>query len=192
MDFGALYYMRDASHTGAFCVLPQDETIDYFAIARAETDPPRPFRFVYASGSKPQDLIGTGTVSLYLLTVRVFEILKNVGPTGWQALPVEVSGRKGKPVDGYRCLAVTGRCGPVLWDKGRKIRKPPPVPQGRGYDAWVGLFFDTETWDGSDIFTPEGTTYKIVSKRVMEALTRAKVTNIKFTALTDFERSWPE
>ena len=74
--------------------------------------------------------------------------------------------------------------------KGRHVRRPPPVPEGKAYDAWIGMYFDPATWDGSDIFISEGSTTTIVTSRLKEQLESADVTNIRFTPLTEFERRW--
>ena len=141
-------------------------------------------------GGKPRDLVATAYGTVDLLSDRVIQIFRDGGYTGWTTFPVEVYGKHGERIEGYHGFAVTGRCGPIVWSKGKKVRKPPPVPWGQSYDAWVGMYFDPDSWDGSDIFLPEACASTIVVEKVMLALTKAKVTNIKFESLTEFERSW--
>lgn len=191
MDFSTLYYMSDAMTRGAFRAEPDDITIDAIGIARSEALPETPMIFRhFMGGGNPKDLLGTGFASLILLCDRVIEILRAGGYSGWTTYPIELYEKKGERMEGYHGFGVTGRCGPVLWEKGKKIRKPPPVPKGQGYDAWLGLYFDPDTWDGSDVFMPKDSTAIIVIEPIMQALTRAKVKNFKFQPLTEFERTW--
>lgn len=190
MDFSKLYLIRDADIRGALVVsLGQ---LDHIAIARAEKLPTVPLVGRCLQGGSPRDVVATGYAALDLFSDRVIQVLRDGGFTGWTTYPVEIYGKNGVRIDGYHGFAVTGRCGPVDWSKGKKVRKPPPVPQGQGYDAWMGLYFDPYSWDGSDVFMPEGgATCNIVVERVKLVLEKAKVTNIRFKPLTEFERSWP-
>jgi hypothetical protein len=190
MDFSKLYLLGDAFIRGALRVSP-GLGIDDMAIARAESLPLQPLVCRHHMGGKPRDLVGTSYATLDLLSDRVIQIFRDGGYTGWTTFPVEMFGKRGERIEGYHGFAVTGRCGPVIWAKGKKVRKPPRVPWGQSYDAWAGMYFDPDSWDGSDIFVPEATAYTIVVEKVMLALTKAKVTNIKFEPLTEFERSWP-
>lgn len=190
MDFDSLYTIGDGLLRGAFRVTP-GPGIDDMALERAENLSTTALAYRhFMGGGKPKDLIGTSYASPVLLCDRIIQILRERRFSGWTTYPIELYGKKGERIQGYQGFAVTGRCGPVLWKKGKKIRKPAPFPQGQACDAWLGLYFDPDNWDGSDIFMPEGTTYKIITEPVMKALTSAKVKNIKFERLTEFERSW--
>ena len=190
MDFSRLYTMSEASVYGAFRASCEDIDDDV-GLVRAEWVPKIPLVFRhFTGGSRLHDVIGTGHATIDLLSDRVIDIFKEYGFTGWTTFPIELYGKKGVRIDGYNGFAVTGRCGPIDWSRGRKIRKPPPVPQGRSYDAWVGMYFDPNTWDRSDVFCPGETTYIIVTEPVMLALSDAKVTHILFKRLTEFERTW--
>jgi hypothetical protein len=48
-----------------------------------------------------------------------------------------------------------------------------------------GRYFDPETWDGSDIFSPEGTAHLIVTESAKLALEEARATNWLLVALPD-------
>lgn len=191
MEFDKLFNMRDDFEPGAFRV-EVERPFDAFDVVRGAEEPPETLRFRRAMGKRVFDMIGTGNAALELLSPRALQVLRDGSFTGWRSFAVEITGKKGKRIEGYEGLVVTGRCGPIDWSKGKLIRKPPPVPQGQGYDAWVGMYFDPGSWDGSDLFLPEGTTYKILTERVKTALEEANITNMRFEPLTEFERSWPE
>jgi hypothetical protein len=53
----------------------------------------------------------------------------------------------------------------------------------------VGLFFDETSWDGSDLFQPQGTLFVLVRDSVRRALEEAKVRNVAFERITDIERT---
>jgi len=189
MDLDKLYVMDDACLYGAFDTFAE-EGLDDIAIAGAERLPEKPIVCRHSMGGKPRDLVGTGYGTMILLSSRVVGILREKEFTGWTTYPVEVYGKRGERIDGYHGFAVTGRCGPVHWNKARRERRPPPVPNGCGYDVLVGAYISPRSWDGTDIFMPKGTTYIIVLEPVMQALTKAKVSNIGFERLTELERSW--
>jgi len=44
-----------------------------------------------------------------------------------------------------------------------------------------------DTWDGSDLFLPEGTGYKFVTEEIKTALEKAKIRNIWFERITEIE-----
>lgn len=189
MDFSRLFNMSNSFVRGALHVQAGVD-LDDIAIFCGDERPEKPIIFRHESGGKPRDLISTTYVTLKLYSDRVIEILKDHGFSGWKTYPVEVYGKKGVRIDGYHGLAVTGRCGEIDWSRGRKERRPAPVPGGSAYDVWIGMYFDPETWDGSDLFVPEGMTCTIVTEAVKDALTAAKVSNISMRPLTQFERDW--
>ena len=65
---------------------------------------------------------------------------------------------------------------------------PPPVPEGNEVPGLRGLLFDPATWDGSDVFTPETTTFVLVTDAVREALEAASPSNLRLERITEIER----
>ena len=100
--------------------------------------------------------------------------------------PVEVFGRKGEPLPKYHGLSVIGP--DCVRDRSRSqiVDKPPPVDGGRGYQVYHGLYFDENQWDGSDFFRVLGIA-TVVTDKVYRIFKRAKVTNVRFTPLTEVE-----
>lgn len=186
MDFDRLYKLGRARKRTSLHVAPREpDEIDDFAILRGEIRPQKPLVFEYmkgASGSTPRDLVSTSLVSLRLISDRVISVLREF--SGWGTYPVEVYGKKGERIPGYHGLAVTGRCGPIDDSRSRPAVYPPAVPQGRPTLVWIGLYFDPETWDGSDVFLPEDSANIFVTEAVKEAFEKAKITNVEFTPLT--------
>jgi hypothetical protein len=124
-----------------------------------------------------------------LISDKFLDVLR--GFTGWQTYAVRIVGRGGDEVPGYHGLSVTGRCGRIEWEKSERMILPPPVPEGRTMAGWRGMYFSPSSWDGSDVFVPDDeSTYVIVTDEVRAAAERARLTNVIFTRLTEFERSW--
>lgn len=64
------------------------------------------------------------------------------------------------------------------------------MPGGRSRRGLRGICFAPESWDGSDIFTPDGTASSFVVGRVKHVLEDAAVTNVAFQRLSEIERIW--
>ena len=189
MEFGSLYRFSDAGIRGALHVESRKDH-DEIALSLGKKRPRKPLVFTHHSGGKPRDVIGT-TEMLCLVSERVIKVLRENEFTGWTTYPVEIHGKGGSLVEGYHGFAVTGRCGPIDWCRGKKVRRPPRVPGGKPCNVWIGMYFDPDSWDGSDVFVPKDTLYTIVTEEVKSAVEGIKPTNVEFEPLTQFERSWP-
>jgi hypothetical protein len=64
-------------------------------------------------------------------------------------------------------------------------RTPTAIP----FKVYIGEYFDESSWDGSDLFSPEGTTTRFVVQRVVDAFKAAKIKNIEFQRITEEETS---
>lgn len=137
-------------------------------------------------GKKLCDLMGT-TATLTLISSRVADALKMEGITGLATCPAGLRNRKGETIPGYEVLATTGRCGPLVNSRSPKVTRTNYARTG-SMDVWLGYYFDEETWDGSDMFRPEGTRMTIVTERVKELIESINGTNIDFKAILDVER----
>lgn len=166
----------------------EEDHDDCFRVLRAEKTPSRPVEVRYAMGrSKPSDFVYTTSAYPTLISDRVLGILKGEGFTGWQTYPIRLFGKDGARIPGYHGLAVHGRCGPI--DESRSVKLGKIYPGG-AFPEWYGLFFDPATWDGSDLFmTASEKAWVIVVEAVKRAFEKAKVTNVKFTALDQLERA---
>lgn len=137
-------------------------------------------------GTRLCDLMGT-TVTLNLISSRVADVLKLGGVTGLATCPAELRDRKGELIPGYEVLATTGRCGPLVSSRSPKVTRTNYAGTG-SMDVWLGYYFDEKTWDGSDMFRPEGTRMTIVTERVKELIETIHGTNVDFKAILDVER----
>jgi hypothetical protein len=147
----------------------------------------RPLRLDAYMGGQATDFLWCALTSLVCISHRVVTLWKEHQFTGWSVYPVEVYGRKGERLPDYFGFAVTG---PRLKrDRSRSeiVTKPSPVPGGKSWQVYKGLYFDEKEWDGSDFFLVEGSI--VVTQAVRDVCTRAKISNVRFTPLTEVEIS---
>jgi hypothetical protein len=132
--------------------------------------------------------VGTQRANVKFVSERIIAALRASKASGWATYPVRLEDENGVEVTGYHGLIVTGRCGAI--DNARSVQVEKVVtgnPKGHA-PVWRGLYFAEESWDGSDIFRPAATGYIFATQKVRVALDGAKVTNLSFAALADFER----
>jgi hypothetical protein len=145
-----------------------------------------PVIFKQASGTKLEDMLDTGTVCLHLISEKFKMLLEKNGLTGWKTFEIEVFDKKGIEVNSYYGFTVTGRCGKIDDSKSEIITRR-AVPNGPLAEYSKGLYVGLDTWDGSDFFCPEGTTYLIATKRAVDLIKADKITNVEFENLADIE-----
>ncbi len=135
------------------------------------------------SGSRPYDIVTTSSIG-YLVSERVVDVLK--GHSGWSLYPVRVLDKQESEIPGYHGLAVTGRCGPIDFHKGRDLWRG--RPGSAAIKRWTRnyLYFDPASWDGSDMFCQAGSANFMVVSRLAQALKKAKITNLNLWRLSEY------
>lgn len=140
--------------------------------------------FAQDSGSLACDFVSTTLGFLNLISPKVMQLLDNIGATGWDAAPASIRMKSGEIIGGYGVLMITGKCGPIRRDLARPEQRRQP---GGHFDTnWIGLYFDLDKWDGSDIFCPLGTAHQIARERVILACKRAGITNLDTTPADEY------
>ncbi len=138
--------------------------------------------------AQPVEVIWTTMGTAVVIADSVVQMLRSNGFTGWALYELAVEDKQGQPVPGYSGLAIPGRCGNL--DHSRSVQVPQIHPGGV-FPVWKGLLFDPVSWDGSDVFMPaQNFGYVFVVEAVKKAFERAKIRNVEFTPLDQFERSW--
>ena len=191
LDYGRIYRLSDplASRPLRLTDEPYSEWLtrdQALGLFRGEIQLPSPLRLGTYSGGHPSDFLWAGLTHIICISQRVVDLLSENGITGWSVYPVEVFGRNGEPLPKYNGLSVIGP--DCVRDRSRSqiVDKPPPVDGGRGYQVYHGLYFDENQWDGSDFFRVLGIA-TVVTDKVYRIFKRAKVTNVRFTPLTEVE-----
>lgn len=133
-----------------------DATVDIAAIFRCHAAPPERLSARWIRGAKvPTRIVATSHAFPLLIHESVGDAFVAAGIEGWKPVPVDLLNARGEPFDGYHLLTVRGRCGPV-------------AASGDGT-----LYFERDSWDGCDMFVPDGTTNILVTpraQRVIDAL----------------------
>jgi len=188
--FDRVFLWGTPGNSTAFRVnLNVDTRNEAFGLTRAELCPPRSISAEWAMGrAKPVEVIRTTFAAPIIIADSVVQLLRMQGFTGWSLYEVAVCGKQGQTIPGYHGFSVKGRCGNIDWAKGVEV---PRIRPAGIFPVWKGLLFDPESWDGSDFFMPaERVGYVFVVEEVKNAFQRAKIRNVDFTPLDQFERSW--
>lgn len=143
-----------------------------------------PVTFKQKYGKKLTDILDTGWPSLYLISDRMKTILEDSQLTGWQTFPIKLYDENGNEIPGYHGFSITGKCSPITYESCEIIEKR-MVPNGPICKFYKGM--SIEDWDGSDLFTPEGTYDTLISKKAADVLKKNKITNLNLINLADSE-----
>lgn len=205
MKRGALHVDRDSRcEISVESELSLGQRASYLdeALLRGEVRPASPVVYKRQSGKNAYDFVSTSSVAMRLISNRVEEIFRVHGFTGWKTFPVRVFGPRRVELEGYHGLAVTGRCGPVDPRRGEYRPWSPSFSQEgtetespsanadrpiAGFAVHVGAYFDEASWDGSDLFLPEGRYSIFTTHQVRNALVAAGITNIEMIPLSKYE-----
>src|SRR5436190_4874429 len=112
VDMESLFLMHDAHARGAVFTRPVSQ-FDAYPVLRAESNPDKPVAFEAAGGRLVVDLIGSGFASVYLLSPRFQQVLRQAALRGWSTVDATVRGDFSSDLADYRLLVVTGRAGPI-------------------------------------------------------------------------------
>lgn len=142
-----------------------EHPLDYDSerLLRAEVSPEEPFLLEHSEGKKYYDLVGYQDTANFAISEKFYSLLVKNEVTGWKTYNINIKNLKKK----YYGFQVTGRCSKLI------------EPKEKGF--YTGYKFDFETWDGSDFFTPIGTTIIFCTKKVLEIVQKNRVSNIEMT-----------
>ena len=185
--FEALYLLRSPGSKRPFRGEMEIGVDDADALTRGELTPKRPVINRQFMGGAPKDVVWTGFVAPIVFHHRIIELLVAKRLSGWSIYPVAVHGRKGEVFKEYSGLAFKGRCGPTDDSRSEVVQRD--YPGGR-FPNLKGIFFDPESWDGSDFFmSSDGGLRGFVTQPVKTCFDQAKVTQLAFEKLTEVERA---
>lgn len=113
-------------------------------------------------GSKSFPILRLQDPFNFLISEHLLNKLLKENITGWTSFEVNIEGIDEK----YFCFQITGKSGSI------------ERPNKAGFIT--GMKFDLSTWDGSDLFIPEGTMTIFCTKKVKVFFEKNKITNIEF------------
>jgi len=159
------------------------------SLTRGKWIPRNSVNIEYAlGGARPKDIIWT-TIDhpIIIISQRIIDLLERERFSGWSTYPVTVYGKSEEIIEGYFGLRVAGRCGTI--EKGQSLLVQRHTACCT-YSVYKGLYFDPETWDGSDFFmTPGREDWIFIGDAVKKVFGRKKIRNIKYKRLDLFERT---
>ncbi len=160
--------------------------LDMIEVALGKRQVTRPIGLRPMSGSLAADLMGTTWAVVNLMSDSLTRLLSSAAPEGWYPFPVELQLRGGEPLTGYHGLSITGRTGPIRQDLSVDAILP-PVPGGQAVPGMRGWCFDPQSWDGSDVFSPEGAAAFCVTEAVADVLLTSGLTGMRIERMSEIE-----
>ncbi|MFN8149665.1 MAG: hypothetical protein U0R24_00875 [Solirubrobacterales bacterium] len=187
LDCAAAFALSEEFNRNALRLSSRELLHNDLALLRGEVQPSEPIEFVRDEGSDARDWVGTTYATLQLVSPKFLRLLDEHGFTGWTTFPVELALDISQALEGYRGLAITGRCGRIEEEMSERITLPPPVPQGHSRPGLRGLCFEPDSWDGSDLFMPEDSAWVLATEQVIGALKYAGIVGVVYRRRSEIE-----
>lgn len=143
--------------------------------------------FNHSQGRWVRDYIPTTYSILHLFSDRVLSELNRKSITGFKSIPVTLKNKKNENIEGYSLFVVTGTCGETYKDESTIRVIPPPTEFGKSMEAYIGLFFNIDSWDGSDIFVPKNSGFILFTERAKEIFLGLNVSNLTVKKISEME-----
>ena len=118
--------------------------------------------FIKVSGKKLFDILQFDDSLNIAISRPLKELLEKNKITGWSCFPIVIEGVE----NDYFCFQNLSKAGPIL-----------NLEAVNNYETEY-IEFDTETWDGSDVFNLQNTLLNVCTASVKELFESAKITNI--------------
>lgn len=142
---------------------------DQVRLKKSEFTPPEPFEMRISEGHVLYDIVGFQDTSNFAVSARVYSLLKEHNITGWKAYRISIKGNN----EEYYGLQIVGRCG--------KLEQPKDPGFYKGYK------FAFDTWDESDLFSPNETVLLFCTKRVRDLFKKHKISNVELTDIGEVQ-----
>lgn len=191
LNFNKLYAVILKTSEAQFKAKPQNHADISFeemcGYAKGMFPKGKPDVFIQYAGNEKRkpDLIVPGVLGLVLYHKDLITLLTEKGFTGWDSYPVKILCKNGEINEEYHVFVVKGRCGHYDVRKSEVIDY---TADNGGFilkeKRYLGMYFDSKSWDGTDIFMMENTTRIIVTEPVMQELKKQKA-KVEMTRLSE-------
>jgi len=179
MDISHFYCLDEKGLLNAVCVhFAQD--FDEWNVLRGKSHLPEGALCYPYMGKRYYDVIIPSSPFPYLVSDKIIDAFVQNSITGWKATSVKIVGKEDLK---YYVLMVTGRCGIVDRNRSEKIIQK--SPGGIECPYIRGLYFEPESWDGTDIFVADNVSWIFCTEKVKTVIEEIKATNISFERNTD-------
>jgi hypothetical protein len=185
-DLSKIFMLGEAYKRGA---VRADLTCDLSSIEKwmsGQCDPAITLR--QDEGRKYYHLVGTTYACAYLISKKIQHVFREEAIVGWTACPVEFVDKGGRIIEDYDLLGITGKSGKI--DNSRStIIETKTIPGEGTNNILLGYYFSEDSWDGSDIFRPEGVRGIMCTERVKNIVEAMEgETNIEFEPILESKR----
>lgn len=165
------FYRLGIGQSPHMAVLQSAFEDDFFHVAAGEVSYTQAIKTRVVLGKKLYDIIAFNDGVNAVISDKLFVLLKRNKITGWKTYPVSIKGVE----QNYHGFQVIGKSGKLI----------EPKKQNEDDFSYSGLTFDSETWDGSDFFSPAETVARFISPRLRQLLEENKITNIDIENLKE-------
>jgi hypothetical protein len=187
-EYDKLFQMDDPLASQPFRLSPYDYEslthLDIINIFQGRILPSKPIKLRPRMGGRFMDLMWSTYPPITVISLHLKEILTANNLTGWNTYPIEVHNKAGEIIPDYFGFSITGKAGRHDLHRVQVIEKPPVVPNGPPYNNLKGFYFENDEWDGSDFCVSSGV---VVTQKVVQVFKKAKIKNVRFIQLPDFE-----
>lgn len=142
---------------------------DQVRLNKADFTLTEPFEMEITEGSKLYDIVGFQDTSNFAISERLYNLLQEHHIIGWRGYEINIKGVEEK----YYGFQVVGRCG--------KLEQPKEA----GF--YTGYKFDYNSWDKSDLFSPDETVLLLCTQKVRDLLKKNKITNVELTDISKIQ-----
>ncbi len=190
-DYEKLYLLKDPFATLPIRLAPYDDAwldrSEAVRLLQGEIYPRLPLKLRPAMGGKFVDFLWSTLTPIRVISEQLIDLFIVECFTGWSTYPIEVLDKGGNILTNYFGLGITGKAGGHDLRRVEPVEKPPIVQGGASYTILKGLYFEDDAWDGSDFSLMGHSISGIVTERVVQALKRAKIRNVRLIPLTIVE-----
>ena len=141
--------------------------------------------FITVKEGKRADLSCAGWPDLYIVSERFRDVMSEL--PGVNFLPVNILDKNLRDIEvNYFRPLITGNGGPLKKELSREIllRR---IENGPEFLKKVGLYFDPESWDGCDFFSPEKTLSIFITAKAKELASNYNFTNVRIEPISEKE-----
>jgi hypothetical protein len=130
---------------------------DFFDVFAGKIRYKEPLKTNVKLGSKLYDILSFDDGVNIAMSEKLYRLLNKNDITGWKSYPIFIKNVTSK----YYGLQIVGKSG--------KLKEP----KEQGF--YKGYRFETNTWDDSDFFSPDGTHLRFLSQRLRDLLIENQV-----------------
>lgn len=169
MDSKVEFYSLQSGQEFKEIILKSTFKDDFFDVFAGKREYNETIKTSVKLGSKLYDVLYFDEGVNFVISEKLYQLLKNNNITGWQTYSVNIEGF----TEAYYGFQIIGRSGALI------------VPEKEGF--YKGCRFNIDTWDGSDFFSPKGTYLRFITPKLKRLLEANNVTNIEIDNIKDIE-----